>query len=578
MATSGSFTITTNTYAKWTFSWSRTSGVPGRNPYSNISWTLTPTIQGSIPTALSPLNVPYVITVDGTATSGTGVFYRSGTVNGGTSGTKTIYHDTNGAKSFVVTLATGGTTQKTQTYVLDTLAVPSTLTSAPNFNDEENPTISYSSPTGQLIDDLEICMEWTGGAQTIKYRSITKTSGSYTFNLTDAERTVLRNGITTGNSRDIRFTLRTQIGSSLYTSSLTRTISLINYEPTLAPGVYDTNSNTIAVTGDSNTLVRYMSNVRAESGAKALKGATIASQYMANGTTELLNVSSGLFEGVTSNQFNFEVTDSRGFTTKQTYTAANWIPYVKLTASTSIASFTLAGNLAFVIEGNYFDGDFGDKMNSLTITYTLKKDGQTVGTYNLAASTINNGLTYPKTGKYRFEYTIPSLDTNNADGTYITYTVSTTIKDRLSNTITSQELSVSAEPLFSWSKSDFKFTVPVHFERGFTDDTGLKTGTISRTLNITTAGRYELCTLEELGIDSTRQIIYAMMGTISYWDDDNDLGKIYPVPSPALGSYTGAYILADSTKFYIEDDVVYIVVGGNWTGYYPIVRLVIMYF
>ena len=119
-----------------------------------------------------------------------------------------------------------------------------------------------------------------------------------------------------------------------------------------------------------------------------------------------------------------------------------------------------------------------------------------------------------------------------------------------------EEVTTSGTPIFDWSKSDFRFNVPVHFGRGFVSDIGLKTASLVRTIELSKYGTYDYCTLEELGISSDNTI-YSINGTIKYNDN------IYPLPSPALG-ISGGYSLSDATKVWISGETVKITVSESW--------------
>lgn len=500
------------------------------------------------------------------------------------SGTVTIPHNYDGSKSVTITFSTslstkyaGGDWPYTKTVVetLDTIIRPATLTAASNFNDEGNPTITYSNPSGSMVDDLEACIEWTGGTQTIKFRDVSKTGTSYTFNLTDAERTTLRQGVTSGGSRSIRFHLRTQIGSKLYSSELTRTFTLINHEPTLAPVIYDTNSATMALTGDLNTLVRYMSNVRYDAGANARKDATISNVSVTNNE---LTVSGGIgyIEGPTSEKFSFEATDSRGFTVKQDLTATQWVPYVRFTTSLRVVSYTLDGNCTFGLSGNYYNGSFGAEDNRLYINMSLFKNGQYYEEFKLDPFTVGTFTPNDANTAYDYQYTITGLTATEADGSYNTYTIQAEVRDKLSDYILTDVVTASAIPVFDWGKNDFNFNVPVHFGRGFTSDVGLKTATNEpRVINIAAAGAHAIGTLSEMGIDYYDQRVYSITGTL-YAESS---GRTYPLPIPTLTLgviATPAYSLAEAARLWIEEDTIYLTTGAAWGNVR--VYLVLQYF
>jgi hypothetical protein len=67
-----------------------------------------------------------------------------------------------------------------------------TITYAPNFNDESNPTIKYNNPAGKTVTSLQACISLDGSKADVSYRNIPKKGTSYTFDLTDEERNVLR--------------------------------------------------------------------------------------------------------------------------------------------------------------------------------------------------------------------------------------------------------------------------------------------------------------------------------------------------------------------------------------------------
>lgn len=106
------------------------------------------------------------------------------------------------------------------------------IQTAPNFNDEENPTITYTNPFGDSVEYLEACISFTGSKSDVPYRAINKTGTlSYTFYLTEEERRILRKGTTT-NTRQVLFVIRTDYNGKTYYSSVPVNFSIINGDPT----------------------------------------------------------------------------------------------------------------------------------------------------------------------------------------------------------------------------------------------------------------------------------------------------------------------------------------------------------
>ena len=231
------------------------------------------------------------------------------------------------------------------------------ISSAPDFNDEENPTIIYSNPAGNAVSSLDACISLTGSRDDIPYRDISKTGSSYTFYLTDAERETLRNACTTANRRSVAFFVRTVIGGTTFYSSLTKSLSIVNANPVITEtNAEDTKESTIAVTLDNQKVVKGCSEMEVSMSASALKGATIEKYQIKNGTAEI-GSRSGSFLNAESGTFLFSATDSRGNTTEQTVELP-LIDYVKLTCNMNEKAPNAEGNLSFTITGNCFAGTF----------------------------------------------------------------------------------------------------------------------------------------------------------------------------------------------------------------------------
>lgn len=153
------------------------------------------------------------------------------------SGTMWINHSTDGTKTFTISSFTGwlysnhNYSSNGASYGLTAIPRQATLTAAPNFTDLDNPTISYSNPAGNAVSDLRACISFTGAKDDIAYREISKTGSTYTFNLTDAERDVLRDN-TTGTKRQVIFFVRSIIGGVTYYSIIERTLSIVESDYT----------------------------------------------------------------------------------------------------------------------------------------------------------------------------------------------------------------------------------------------------------------------------------------------------------------------------------------------------------
>ena len=343
MATSGSFDTnhrvsgSYNTYA--TFSWWQTGQSIDGN-YTDISWSLT----GK--TASSGQNI-YVygvsVTVNGATTSKN---FNARMYNGTTllTGTARIYHNNDGSKNFsasagLAMYSSSSWYSGSGSWNLDSIPRKATIKSAPNFNDEENPTITYENKAGNSVNSLQACISLDGSKDDIAYRDISKTGTSYKFNLTEAERNVLRNATKTSNSRTVKFFVRTTIGGNTFYDSVDKTFSIVNANPVFSNYTFhDGNSTTTDITGNDQWIIQNKSSLVVDitpaNKATAKKNATMASYVYeissysgsANYTTSDLSKTIGAINATQNQNLKVIAIDSRNNSTSVSKTV-NIVPY-----------------------------------------------------------------------------------------------------------------------------------------------------------------------------------------------------------------------------------------------------------
>lgn len=340
--------------------------------------------------------------------------------------------------------------------------------SAPNFTDEENPSIIYSNPAGNAVSKLEICIAKVNGGIIVPYRDISKTGSSYTFNLTDEERVALRREALSGsNTVNVKFVLYTEIGGNPFWSNVTRTLTIINADPVLSPTVVDTGTNSTRLTGgDPNKIIKGHSYLEISTGATALKEASITKQSISCGDISI-HAASGVMENVTSGTFTFTATDNRGNTSTKTV-MKEIINYEKLTCVLEVGNPTVDGDLKFSIRGNYFDGTFGAVDNSLKVEYRIKESGAEWDDTWIDASMNNHaelgfnivgGELIITDNAYATSIMISDLDYRT------TYVIQARARDEVyTGYIITSEYAVKTAPVFDWGPDDFDFHVPVFRE------------------------------------------------------------------------------------------------------------------
>ena len=371
-----------------------------------------------------------------------------------------IAHNADGSKSIAISAqfrfnaslsgVQYGVQTASKTVALDKIPRAATLVSAPNFNDEGNPTITYNNSAGNAVTSLQACISFDGSKADIAYRDIPKTGTSYTFNLTEEERNILRNGTTTSNSRTVRFYIQTFIGSNVYRKSVSKTLTIINANPTINPTVKDTGSVSTKLTGDAdNKVIKYYNVMNIAFGAAALKGATIKSRKVTCGGKSL--TADGNLGYVSSGDFVFTVTDSRGNTTTKTV-KKTLINYLNPTCNFVASAPTTDGNMTFTVKGNCFNGSFGAVNNAITVEYRYKVNSGSYGEWTALSPTYTNNT-------YKADASLTGLDYLN------TYTFEARITDSL-QTVSSAVKTVKTTPIFDWGADDFKFNVPVAMANG----------------------------------------------------------------------------------------------------------------
>ena len=250
------------------------------NNTSTIKWTLYSENGNSNYYSTGPTTV----TINGTQ-----VYYKARVAyssqtfpaaKGSVSGTLTVTHNSDGKKAISVSLSTAiytaTVTTNSGTWTLDNIPRQATITSAPNFTDIQNPTIQYSNPAGSNVTSLQACISLTGSTSDIAYRNISMTGTSYTFNLTEAERNVLRQATTTSNTRTVYFYIKTVISGNTLYSNQAVTLTIVNANPTFNVAYLDTNSTTTAITNNNQQIIQNNSTLQINlTNITALKYATL---------------------------------------------------------------------------------------------------------------------------------------------------------------------------------------------------------------------------------------------------------------------------------------------------------------
>ena len=404
----------------------------------------------------STSNKKYEISIGGNVYSGsTSIAIENNQSLKLASGTTTLTHNADGTFtttfSFWIQLSITfdhsfiGKVTGSETVELDRISKAASITNAPHFNDEENPSITYSNLAGNLVDSLQACISLTGANSDIAYRDIDKLGTSYTFNLTEAEREVLRNSCTDAKMRTVFFYVKTVFNGETFYSWLAKNLTIVNAEPVFTPAAMCWDDATIALTGSTKYFIKDFSNAKIEFNAQALKGASIVSTEVTCGTKKL--TADGIIEAVPTATFVFTVTDSRGYSTTKTL-SKQLIDYLRPTCNLSAGGMSATGDITLTITGQYYNGSFHNTANELTVEVAYKMSSSSIFEVVTADKVTLKGNTYTAT------VALSGLDYREL------YNIQATAIDKLLE-VSSAMLAVRSIPVFDWSGTDFNFNVPV---------------------------------------------------------------------------------------------------------------------
>lgn len=448
MALSGSFNTTAYSGRYLTFSWTATQNVAANT--STISWRLVGAGTGSGYYVSG--NFKVVIAGETVYQSATRIELRVGTVVA--TGTKVLTHNSDGTKTFSASAEAGIYTvavncRGSGNFTLNTIPRASTVTATNGtINDWATVNISRASSAFTHTVSATFGSITTGIATKTNQTSISWVIPSTWYSQ-----------IPNAKSGTATVTCQTYNGDTLIGTSTTTFTASIDEEdctPTLSPFVYDTNDETIDLTGDDTKVIRYHSNMYCEANPTAKNSASIQNTVVQCGTSAFVG-NSHTFNDAESGNFTFITTDTRGLTRQMTenLTVVN---YIHLTCVMKDSKPDTSGNFTFEVDGNCFNGSFGVASNTLTVQYRYKAGS---GSYSAWANmTVSrSGNTYSAT-----------VDITGLDYTQ-TYTFQARATDQL-ETITTDETAVKTLPVFDWSGEDFNFNVPVNFSAGATGISG----------------------------------------------------------------------------------------------------------
>lgn len=161
-------------------------------------------------------------------------------------------------------------------------------------------------------------------------------------------------------------------------------------KPTLTATIEDTNSEAIALTGDKNKLIKFISNPKITINATAKNSSSISSRSVSCADGKSGSGTTVTLDKVESGNFTVSAIDSRGYTTAIPITK-ELINYVILTLNPVLErTGPTTDKVRMELSGNYYVGSFGSTNNTLNLKYRYKELNGTYSSYKTVTATINN--------------------------------------------------------------------------------------------------------------------------------------------------------------------------------------------
>lgn len=295
-----------------------------------------------------------------------------------------VYYKFSGDPGDTYTPNTGAKMTVNATVTLSAIERAATITEAPNFNDEQNPTFKFNNPMGANASKLEVCIatqdsEGTWRSDEVPYREVSTTATSYTFNLTTAERNALRAKTPNSNTLPVSFYVQTTLSTgSKLRSHVDKTMSITNANPTMSLAITEENPKLISLFGSNSaeSVVSGASKLKVVGTPSPKKYATTKSISLTCGNTTAKDPANNTytFNGVTGQAISYSITDSRNNTGTGSI-SLNTLPYIPIV----IKSFEFKRkdldhpkNVVLTVEADCYSGSIQDRENTFIVSYTTK--------------------------------------------------------------------------------------------------------------------------------------------------------------------------------------------------------------
>ena len=338
----------------------------------------------------------------------------------------TITHDDDGSKTIpIYALIPLSSTYGTNWTVDEDIELP-TIPRANTLNYsytylDENINFSIVKASTNFTSTINLSFTTENGLTLVGLGDIfSKTSAtSLTYKLSEED---LNNVLSKNKTKNIvtaiititTFKKNDKLGSNLYYAN----IPIKNTPPIVSATYEDTNATTIALTGNSSKIIKYVSQPKVTITAAPQQQADIVSYSTIWGNSSSTTQETTFVNGIDSNILQVSAKDSRNWVGNISYDITeNYIDYIKL----GFEKFTLerpettSNTINANLNGVWFNGNFGVSTNTLELKFRYKEKNGEYGEYQTISLTtegntfsfsgsIGDAYNYQK--QYDFEFVL----------------------------------------------------------------------------------------------------------------------------------------------------------------------------
>ena len=349
---------------------------------------------------------------------------------------------------------------------IDRVAITNSITTQ-NSNVEGDFSVNYTKYISSYNYKLRISLPGIVELEKIDYNT-----SDTTFQLSSFTKNVLftdsRSTMKTSNEVKLGFAVETWNGNTKISDGNEKiiTVKLYDANPIFSDfSVADINPTTIALTGSTtndvinvNGYSNIQTTITTNDIAEAKKQATMSKYRFKIGNSSVdipynsQDNTSGTINGATTGVYEVWAIDSRNNSTLVTKQATSIINYEKIYIDKQNCSFVrndnqVGENAILTLNGTFWNDDFGEVVNSLSVSYKLKKsDSDTWITGTTTITPTINGNSFTFTGQ---------IASDNQDTTWdldANYNLEVTVSDELSSASIELILN-SAVPTMSLDKN-----------------------------------------------------------------------------------------------------------------------------